>query len=464
MRAAVPTGRAAHIVDGGVSPPQELNAPIESIQQRPERKGLTDGMPAPRASILGYVKWVAPRTLYSLADQAATSLANFAISLLLARYLTVSEYAAFTLSYSAFLLVGMVQAALVTEPMLVHANGMFRDRAGSYLRLVIEKNWVVSLILAAPLAIAAGICAALASDVAAPLLAIACAAPMVLYHWTARRACYAALRPLTAARINIVYLVAVPSAALLLNRFGLLTAVVAVLVMGLGSALAGWLMLRALRVPRDTAKAVDAGEVRAAHWRFGRWLLGSTGLRWAQGNAVIMLAPAFLGLGAAGELRVLGLVLMPVLQGVAAIGPLLSPILTRAREAGFVRTLWLALCSLAAITGAYYALLLVLGEDMLSLAFGDRYLHLAPLLAVYGLAPVFSALGSVLGAALQALLRTDAVFWASLVGACTAMVGTLSLVPPLGLTGAIISDVASTAALTLVLAVGLFFSLRRDRL
>src|SRR5690606_33474360 len=99
------------------------------------------------ATTLGILRKAAPSTLYSLADQAAVSIANFLISLLLARHLNPVEYSAFTIAYAAFLLAGIVHSALVTEPMLVYMNSRFKDQADAYLRRVFLGNWIIGAAL-----------------------------------------------------------------------------------------------------------------------------------------------------------------------------------------------------------------------------------------------------------------------------------------------------------------------------
>lgn len=409
------------------------------------------------------VRHAAPPAIYSLIDQAAVSLANFAISLWLARLLAPVDYSAFTLAYSFFLLAGMVHSALVTEPMLVHANGAFKDRVSGYLNRVRSGAWLVTIALSGPLLVGAAVCAVLGSEVAGPLVAFAVAGPFILFHWTARRACYALSRPAVAARFDLLYLVAVPTSALVAGLLRLLTAEVGALLMGAGSAFVGWLVFRALPVQSQEGADVDVAEARQAHWTFGRWLLGSTGLRWVHGNAVMLISTAFLGLSAAGELRVVGLLLMPVSQAITAVGPLLSPMLTRARGKSFLGSLGLTVAALVAVTSVYCGILLAFGAELLDFVFGAQYAHLAPVLAIFAAVPILSSIGSAVGAGIHAQQKTVVLFWGSLVVALVSVGASLLLVPALGLAGAAISEVVSAGTYALVLALGLVWVLRWPR-
>lgn len=403
----------------------------------------------------------APPALHSLVDQASVSLANFAISLWLARQLSPVDYSAFTLAYSFFLLAGMVHSALVTEPMLVHANGTFQDRAAAYLIRVRSGSWYVAAALSAPLLIAAAVCAFIGSEVAVPLAAFGVVGPLILFHWTARRACYALGRTAVAARYDLLYLMVVPGSALIAGFLGVLTADVGVLLMGGGSAIVALLIFRALPDANHVDVSVNVREAWQAHWTFGRWLLGSTGLRWMQGNAVMMISTAFLGLTAAGELRVIGLLLMPMLQAISAIGPLLSPMLTRARNERFLGSLGLTVAALVTVTGLYCAILLLFGGELLVLVLGSQYAHLAPVLSIYAAVPILSAVGSAVGAGIHAQQRTEALFWGSLLAAAVSVCASLLIVPAFGLTGAALTEVISVGTYAIVLTVGLALVLRR---
>lgn len=65
---------------------------------------------------------------WGLADQALSSLTNFAIGLLLARSLSLSEFGAFGIAFSAYLLALAVSRSMATEPLVVRYSSVGLSR------------------------------------------------------------------------------------------------------------------------------------------------------------------------------------------------------------------------------------------------------------------------------------------------------------------------------------------------
>ena len=63
------------------------------------------------------LSWVTKGGL-AILDQALFAGANFLVNIFLARWLTPTEYGAFALAYSIFLLLGAFHTAILTEPMM----------------------------------------------------------------------------------------------------------------------------------------------------------------------------------------------------------------------------------------------------------------------------------------------------------------------------------------------------------
>ena len=66
----------------------------------------------------------------SIADQAAFSGTNFAVNVLLARWLTSEGYGAFSVAWSMYLILFALHNALIVEPMTVVGPGEFGTRLG----------------------------------------------------------------------------------------------------------------------------------------------------------------------------------------------------------------------------------------------------------------------------------------------------------------------------------------------
>ncbi len=408
---------------------------------------LFKGLPSGRQLLLR----AADKGIWALMDQGVVSVANFVLNLLLARWLAASQYGAYGVAFAVFLLLGTFHTSLFSEPMLVFGAGRYSTRFSSYLRVLLQGHVLFSGAIAALFLVAALVLRQFGADVWAVVATLALASPLILFQWLMRRACYAALRPRRAALAALVYFAAVMAGAYAMYRVGVLTAPVALLLMGMASAISGGLIL--LRFDRPHDGALKLAAVAREHWTFGRWSVGSAGLKWLQSYIYYFILPAFAGLAAAGSLRVLSTMLMPISQANAALGTLLLPMMVRRRaSASFGRSVAAIATVLATAAVAYYAVLLGLGGWLMHLAFGDKYHDVSPLLAIYGLAPILSAVAGVLASALQALVLPSRVFVATLVSASAAVTLGTVLVMTLGLTGAVLGDVVSLAAMVVFLA------------
>jgi hypothetical protein len=65
---------------------------------------------------------------WAVIDQALFAFSNFALNLLLARWLSPNEYGIFADDYTALLLIATLHTALLTDPMLEIGPGKYRDR------------------------------------------------------------------------------------------------------------------------------------------------------------------------------------------------------------------------------------------------------------------------------------------------------------------------------------------------
>ncbi len=182
--------------------------------------------------------WV-ERGLWAVLDQGFFATANFALGVLLARWLHPGQFGAFTLAYSILLLFGTAHTSLLTEPLLVFGSGRHRDDFPSYLRSVLRAHWLlcsagsVLLLLSGAALLLAG-----RMDVGAALAGAGVAAPFVLLSWLLRRACFAQLRPKWAAVAASVYLVVTLVCAFALQRSGRLGPLSAMLVIGAAALIA----------------------------------------------------------------------------------------------------------------------------------------------------------------------------------------------------------------------------------
>lgn len=158
------------------------------------------------AAPVRWLRW-GHRAFFAILDQGLFAGANFAVNILLARWISPESYGAFAIVYSIFLLLGALHTAMLTTPLLVFGPGEYSNAFGSYLRLLLIMHMGLTLAMSVILAGAAAVLSSVGSAaVAEALLGLALATPFILLIWLLRAACYARFRPQWAAAAGALYL------------------------------------------------------------------------------------------------------------------------------------------------------------------------------------------------------------------------------------------------------------------
>lgn len=404
-------------------------------------------------------RWTA-RGSWAVADQAFVSLANFSLSVLLARWLAPADYGGFAVAFSAYLLLTAVHRALWIEPMLVYGSGRYRESFAGYFVPVLRSHWLFAAGSLAVFLATAAIFAGLDRPALMRAFAgIALAAPGTLLLLLARRACYVHLNPRLATAGGATYLGVVLAGLSALHRADLLAVETAMLVAGAAGLLAGGWLLRRLAVSRPAAPPVATREVLDVHWRFSRWILLANAFSWTP-ELYYWVLPAGRSLGASAELKALMNLTLPPQHFIAALGSLVLPTLVRAREGGRLGpTTRTALVLFGALGCGCWLALGLGGPWLVDGLYAGRYAEHAHWLWWLGLLPLSAAVVAVLGSAIRALERPR---WIAGVYAAVA-VGTLAAGVPLALRHGIAGVVAGQLLVAVVRigGMGAFFVVER---
>lgn len=402
---------------------------------------------------VGARRW-AGKGFWAVMDQGLFAASNFTLNIMLARWLTPTDYGAFSVAYTLFLLAGTFHTAALTEPMLVFGSGKYKERFSDYLRVLLRGHWRFGAGLVAVFALGGLALWALGSSLAPAVLALAAAGPLILFQWLMRRACYVNMQPHFAAYAGAAYMALMISSALGLYYYGLLSAVTGFGVMALASLCSGLWLTTKLRVPSlpTDVDALASASLRD-HWTYGRWAAGIAVLTWVPGNAFLLVLPAWWGLEASGTYRALLNLLLPMMNVTTALGTVLLPALVKRRASlngAFILRLTL-LFMLAPV--AYWALLGVFGEPIIQLLYGDKYVGYAPLLPLAALIPVLAAAATVSSTALRALERPNKAFIASAWSTGVTLTVGLWLVSAQGVSGALLGWLLAYTVTAGILAV-----------
>jgi O-antigen/teichoic acid export membrane protein len=410
-------------------------------------------------------RWWAGKAFWAVLDQGLFATSNFVLGVLLARWLTPEQFGSFAVAHSGFLLAGTLHSGLFSEPMLVFASARHATRFSAYLDILLHAHWRLTGLGSVLLIGAALICWFLGSPpLAGALLGAAVAAPFILFGWLVRRACFSCLQPRWAAMGGTLYLVLLLAAISLLKWLGLLSAFAAFFVTGGAGLISGFWILSRLRRDSSAATTVgpSRGEVFRDHWSYGRWAVASSALSWIPGNIYSIVLPAFAGLEAAGALRALSNLAMPIMHANGALATLLIPALGSVRgRPAFDRVVRTALGAFVAGSLAYWLLLTSFRTPIIAWLYRGAYSDTTSLVPAMALLPLVAACMAVLGSALRVLERPQLVFRAYVISVAATVTIGIPLVARWGVKGAVAGLVLSSA--TTAAASGVYLLAHKGR-
>jgi O-antigen/teichoic acid export membrane protein len=409
-----------------------------------------------RASLAAWLPWVGKGSL-AILDQGLISGSNFLIGILLARWLAPAAYGAYGLAFAIFLLLSLVHQALILEPMSVLGSSDYRNCRRDYLGSLVWIHGALVLPIATILATAAWAThlAANSSSLPAALAGVTLAAPCVLLYWLARAAFYIKLAPLVAVLGGGLYCVLVLGGLWLVYQHGLLSPFSAFVLMGFGALVVSGQQLICLK-PALKPGSSDASlsAVWREHWRYGRWALASSFLAWIPWNIQYILVSSYSGMARAGMLKALLNLTLPVMQGSAAVSLLAQPYASGVHggegAAGIGKVTRKLTLLFACIAVAYWALVTALQRPIVFFLYTGKYMEIRHLVPWIALASVFVTVSYGLAISLRAMKSPASVFVAYGVSSAVALAVGIPATRALGLRGAILSIIVSSAATPLV--------------
>lgn len=350
---------------------------------------------------------------FALADEFLFAASQLILNVALARWLTPLDYGAFTIAYTAFLLLGTAHTSLLTEPLMVFGSSKYKSCFAAYLGLLVRAHLIFAAFLGCLLIIAGVFVASSAPALSTALVYLGGGCPLLLLPWLLRRACYVRRRAQKAAIAGGVYAVCLLAGLLSLADAGVLSIRSALLLLAGASAAASLFILRSFGAGlSDTLPSDARREILIDHWKYGRWALPSAFLTWFPGSIYYFLVPQLAGVRAAGALRAIMNLVAPVLHSYAAFSMVLLPGLsatdsTATLRSGVRRALPVYL--LPAV--AYCGVVVFSHREIFRWFYAGQYSDVSSLLSFA--APMVVAVGAtaVYTTGLRAVQRPDCIFW-----------------------------------------------------
>jgi O-antigen/teichoic acid export membrane protein len=368
----------------------------------------------------GVAAALARRAGWSTADQVISSLSNFALSVLVARQVSATEYGAFALSFALYGYLVMVSRLLVSQPLMVRFSGVERTEFVRAARQSTGAAVAVALVPAAAMALA-GVTAG--GTVGPTLVATAVLLPGLLLQDAWRMVFFACGRPRVAAANDAAWGVVQLALVLAVSATGRGSAVGYLVAWGL----AAWVAAALGAVQAGFAPAPrSARRWLAAHWDLSRYFVSELVAINGATQLMLVLVAAIGGLAVAGTLRgaqvLTGPVTLLTLSGMAFAIPEL------ARRPWIVgRRLLRAGAGISAAvvapTAVWGVVLLLLPDDLGRQLLGDTWAGVESILVPTVLAMVVSvaSLGPTCG--VYAAKRPRVLFPLQLLAAPAFLVG-----------------------------------------
>lgn len=403
---------------------------------RPRR---LSGLSSPRAFFI----------LASVTDQVLISGSNLVLNVVLARWLTKSEYGGFGVMFSAFVLFSGLFTASLIEPLSIFGAVRFRHCLPAYTAGVFKLHAYLSLLLA-PAVTAFLFWSALPG---LPLWQSAAAVNVTLtvvaFYWLLRRLAYVTAAHASAVAAGALYNLLLLAALAVLYWLGWLSAPMGLYCQAAGAAGAVVLLLQKFTflAPR-TSPGLRLREITASHWEYGRWALGTAVVYWLSAEAYYVIVARLVDAPAVAGFRSVQNLSMLFPNFVTAMSVLLLPKLAARFASGGARALhrplglFTAACTIGAV--AYGGVLSLWGAPVLSVLYGEHYAEYAYLFPLLLCNLVLIAASQGLQTGLRAMNAPREVFGGFLLAGlftCTAGVAMTSLWQ---LTGAVAGMCGST--------------------
>jgi O-antigen/teichoic acid export membrane protein len=394
----------------------------------------------------------------AVVDQAVVSGTRFLATLFVGRLCSPSELGVYSLGFSIIVLVANIQDSLVSGPFFVYQNRLDNERRAWYAGSTFIQQLALSAIVAALLALAAGLSGLLGMSPGSSVMiwTMAGVIPLASLYEFARRFCFAKLSVPTALIWDLVVSGLQMGMMFLVWRNGHLSAATAMFAMGAGSALAGgawfWQHRAEFRVDRTRIRA---------DWRqnlaFGRWALFSQSIDVTNGYYLQWFLAFTLGTAATGIYSASMTIVQfahPLTLGISnVLGPAAARAFHKERQRGVRRVVMRGFMFLAASVGTYCLAIAFFGPDILRLLFGKEFVHDRNTVIVLAGATFLATASMAANAGLWALDLPRLSSLTSLFGFAVICVSSWLLVGRLGVLGAACSTLIAGAAGALTRAV-----------
>lgn len=397
---------------------------------------------------------VSRRAAFTTLDQALSSISNFAVGVAVARLAGPASLGAFVLAYSFWLLLAACHRALITDPLIIYADGI----AGSPDRLAMGLAAELALGAVAALVFAVAGAALLMAGQHSFGVAFLLVAPWVIpllaqdfWRWVG----FMRRQPAKSLANDAVFNTVQAASFVCMLSLGHRSLAVAVSSWGIGASAGAVFGLWQFSIRPRAREAIEALAFVRRCWPTSRWLLTDSSTAWGAGQAYIILTAAILGPIGLGGLRAAQSLMAPASVLIQATGSIGLPEASRAfNERGYIalrRTATVIGAMVAGSIAAVAAIVMVAGEPVLRLLYGPGYAQYAASARILAFAGIVLSLIGMPDVVLKVTRRTRSLFTARVCNVTFSLFALVILAPRLGIPGAAWACVVGSAANVFVL-------------
>jgi len=405
----------------------------------------------------GYWQW-ARKGGWAVLDQALFSSANFILSLMLARWMTPVQYGSFSIGFSIFLLIAGLQNAFLLEPMSIIGPAQHKGHLKKYNAVLLRLQLCLSLLIVFILLLISMFIKIFNNkDLSELFIVIAAASPFILLFWLVRRMPYLENEPRIASLGTFTYFNLVILLTISIRYYNItLSPKIAYFVLAFSSLTATLTILLTINYNLKTDnQIVNTHIVSTENWRYGKWVAITSIVYWLSGDIYLFLSAGFLGLEEAAALKALSNLVMPLNQIITALGLVILPIIAGRFgqvssekmnrdivSIGFIFTV---------ISIVYIILLFIFDDTLISIIYNNKYISYRWLLIFIGISAFLNILGSGYQIGLKSRQKPNAIFNSYTLSAFFSIIVGTSLIKMVGIKGAAMSIVCTSALGTFTL-------------
>ena len=435
---------------------------VDRLMSLPLVAGLTERGLTLYNAVIGSRGGVASLALF---DCLIVSGMSFVTLLLLGHFGGSKELGIFTLVMTVFYLLLAVQESLITMPYTVFGIRWKGTRHSHYSGAVLGQSLAWSVFASSALAIAAATIFYLGKGDG--LHRVVAVFAIVLPVWSlrefGRRYMFANMEVAKVVVMSAVGALIQFIAICLLAYTGRITAVTALLAMGLASAISasGWLWYSRSLFRFNRRKW---SHYARKNWDFGSWILASHAMAVVAGNVMPWLIVAYLGASATGVFAACDAILRFANPIITSLNNVLTPRLSIGFNKGGKEELHRIVLQttgmLALFLLGFCAFLTVAGKHLLNWSFGPEFDGYWLALVTLAASQLTETLGLATSRALMVLNRASLNLYAEGVGLSTSFIAAMILIPRFGIEGAALAHLSGSIALAVATAIAYLSAIR----